>query len=293
MTGPVLDVRRSLEWGQGGKGSLVSLQALQDKGWGHVARLPVCLRVLLESLARHCDNRRVTTDQVRELAAWQPQGRRDSEVPFIVSRVLLPDLSGLPVLNDLAAMRAVAARAGHDPSSIGPVVRADVVVDHAVSVDVHGRPDALMRNLRLEYERNSERLGLLKWAQSAFSNLHVQPPGSGIAHQLNLERLAEVVSGRGDGLCYPDTLVGTDSHTPMVNGLGVLGWGVGGLEATAALLGEPVTLPMPDVVGVHLTGGLRPGVTATDLVLVLTERLRRAGVVGKFVEFFGDRKSVV
>ncbi len=183
-------------------------------------------------------------------------------------------------------MRAVAARLGRDPTSIGPAVRADVVVDHAVSVDVHGRSDALVRNLRLEYHRNAERLRLLKWAEQAFVHLRVLPPGSGIAHQLNLERLAEVVSAQ-DGLCFPDTLVGTDSHTPMINGLGVLGWGVGGLEATAALLNEPVAFAVPDVVGVHLTGSLRPGVTATDLVLVLTERLRRAGVVGKFVEFFG------
>ncbi|HSW20337.1 MAG TPA: aconitate hydratase AcnA [Ramlibacter sp.] len=281
-----LDLHRAFQVAPGLHSRLVSLRAIEDKGWGRVSRLPMSLRIVLESMARHCDGRRVTPEQVRELAAWQPRAERRSELPFIVSRVLLPDLSGLPVLNDLAAMRAVAARLGHDPRAIGPVVPADVVVDHAVSVDVHGRPDSLVRNIELEYARNAERLRLLKWAEQAFKHVNVIPPGSGIAHQLNLERLACVVREQ-DGLCFPDTLVGTDSHTPMVNGMGVLGWGVGGMEATAALLGEPVALLTPDVVGVHVTGRLRAGVTATDLVLVVTERLRRAGVVGKFVEYFG------
>jgi len=278
--------RRPFQSAQGRPAELVSLRAIEAQGWGRVSRLPVSLRIVLESLARHCDGHRVTLDQVRELAGWQPRADRRSEIPFIVSRVLLPDLAGLPVLNDLAAMRAMAARLGRDPQAIGPAVPAHVVVDHAASVDVHGSPDALVRNLTLEYQRNSERLRLLKWAEQAFAEVSVMPPGSGIAHQLNLERLACVVAERA-GLFFPDTLVGTDSHTPMVNGLGVLGWGVGGMEATAALLGEPVGLLTPDVVGVHLLGALRPGVTATDLALVLTECLRRAGVVGRFVEYFG------
>lgn len=270
----------------GPSGRLVSLAAIEERGWGRVSRMPVSLRIILESMARHCDGERVRAEQVRSFAAWRPGSVRTEEIPFIVSRVLLQDLSGLPVLNDLAAMRAEAARHGLDPTGIEPVVPVDLVVDHAVSVDVQGRPDALRINLQAEYERNGERLRLLKWAQQAFARVHVVPPGHGIVHQINLERLARCVT-ESNGLYHPETLVGTDSHTPMVNALGVLGWGVGGLEAFAAMLGEPVGLLFPDVVGVHLRGALRPGVTATDLVLTLTERLRAAGVVNRFVEYFG------
>jgi aconitate hydratase len=280
------DLIQSFVGDDGAEGCYYHLGVLERDGWGRVSRLPVCLRVLLESLVRNCDGSRVTVDQVHDLAGWQPRAPRTSEIPFIVSRVLLQDLSGLPVLNDLAAMRATALRAGLDPCVCEPTVPVDLVVDHAVSVDVHGRPDALRQNLRAEYAKNSERLRLLKWAQCAFQRLRVVPPGQGIVHQVNLERLARVVEHRGVEY-FPDTMVGTDSHMTMVNGLGVLGWGVGGLEATAALLGEPIPLLMPDVVGVHLTGRLRDNVNATDLVLTLTQRLRKAGVVGKFIEYFG------
>lgn len=285
--GALPDLIRTFEAQPGQRGRFVSLAALEDAGFGSVRRLPVCLRIVLESLARNCDGRRVTAEHVRSLAAWRPAGAREQELPFVVSRVLLQDLSGLPVLNDLAAMREAASRRGQDPSRIRPQVPVDLVVDHAVSVDVHGRADALVRNIRLEYERNSERLRLLKWAQQAFDNLRVVPPGNGIVHQVNLERLSRGAA-LTDGLWSPETLVGTDSHTTMINGMGVLGWGVGGLEAFAALLGEPVSLLTPDVIGVHLTGALRPGVTATDLVLTVTRRLRDAGVVDKFVEYFGE-----
>jgi aconitate hydratase len=273
--------------GAGRCGRLYALGALEKAGLGDVSRLPASLRIILESLLRNCDGRRVTESHVRALAAWQPGAARTAEIPFFVARVLLQDLTGFMALNDFAAMRATARRLQADPARIEPRVHVDLVVDHQVEVDVHGSPDALRRNLELEYRRHGERLALLKWASQAFSGIQVVPPGNGIVHQVNLEYLARGVWEK-DGVWYPDTLVGSDSHTPMVNGIGVLGWGVGGIEAEAALLGEPILFLTPDVVGVHLTGRLGEGVTATDLVLTVTELLRRSRVVGAFVEFFGE-----
>jgi aconitate hydratase len=271
----------------GRRGRYYSLPALEKAGLGAVSRLPVSLRIVLESLARHCDGGRVTEAHVRALSAWKPNAARTAEIPFFVARVLTQDLTGFLAINDFAAMRAIARRLGVDPARIEPRVPVDLVVDHQVEVDVHGAPDAVRRNLEHEYRRHGERLALLKWAKQAFSGIRVVPPGNGIIHQVNLEYLARGVWEK-DGVWFPDTLVATDSHTPMVNGIGVLGWGVGGIEAEAAMLGEPIFLLTPDVVGVHLTGGLRECVTATDLVLTMTERLRKEKVVGAFVEFFGD-----
>jgi aconitate hydratase len=274
----------------GGTGRYFSLPALESAGLGGISRLPRCLRIVLESVLRNCDGKRVTEEHVRGLARWQPNAPREMEVPFIVARILLQDLSGFPALNDFAAMRATARRLGKDPTRIEPVVPVDLVVDHQVEVDFQGSPDALARNLELEYRRNTERLALLKWGKQAFSGIRVVPPGNGIVHQVNLEYLARGVWEK-DGVFYPDTLVCTDSHTPMVNGIGVLGWGVGGIEAMAGMLGEPICFLTPDVVGVHMSGRLSEGVTATDLVLTVTELLRRSNVVGKFVEYFGAGAS--
>ena len=264
-----------------------SLAALESSGLGRISRLPVCLRIVLESLIRNCDGKRVAVEHVKNLAGWRPNAARAEEIPFVVARILLQDLSGFPALNDFAAMRATARRLGKDPTRIEPMVPVDLVVDHQVEVDVHGTPDAVARNMELEYHRNSERLSLLKWGKQAFSGIRIVPPGNGIVHQVNLEYLARGVWEK-DGLYYPDTLVCTDSHTPMINGIGVLGWGVGGIEAMAGMLGEPIYILTPDVVGVHMSGRLGAGVTATDLVLTVTELLRRSNVVGKFVEYFGE-----
>jgi aconitate hydratase A / 2-methylisocitrate dehydratase len=269
------------------EGTLYSLHELERKGFGAVSRLPVSLRVVLESVLRNVDGERVTERDVRELAGWQPRGERTAEVPFAVSRVLLQDFTGVPLLVDLAALRSAVSRGGGDPMDVAPRVPVDLVVDHSVQVDHARVPGALQLNMQAELERNRPRYEFLKWATTAFSGLQIVPPGVGICHQVNLEHLATVVVERR-GVWFPDTLVGTDSHTPMVNGIGVLGWGVGGIEAEAAMLGEPVHLLIPDVVGVQLSGALREGVTATDLVLRVTELLRRAHVVGKFVEFFGE-----
>jgi aconitate hydratase len=266
---------------------LHSLPALEDAGLGRIARLPVSIRVVLESLLRNCDDKRVREADVRALAAWEPRAARTAEVPFVVARVLLQDFTGVPLLVDLAAMRAAATRLGRDPKRIEPLVPVDLVVDHSVQVDYYASPDAFARNLDKEFDRNRPRYEFLKWGMQAFDGFRIVPPGVGICHQVNLEFLARGVLSR-DGLCFPDTLVGTDSHTTMVNGLGVVGWGVGGIEAEAGMLGQPVYFLMPDVVGVNLSGALREGVTATDLVLAITEMLRRAKVVGKFVEFHGD-----
>ncbi|WP_088278451.1 aconitate hydratase AcnA [Ideonella sp. A 288] len=263
-----------------------SLAALERAGLGRIARLPVSIRIMLESLLRHCDGRRVTADHVRALAAWQPQAARTREIPFVVARIVLQDFTGVPLLCDLAAMRGVAQRHGRDPRIVEPLVPVDLVVDHSVQVDHARVPDALDLNMRLEFHRNAERYRFIKWGMQAFRSFRVVPPGVGIVHQVNLEYLARGVLHR-DGLTFPDTLVGTDSHTTMINGLGVVGWGVGGIEAEAGMLGQPIVLLEPDVVGVHLHGRLPAGATATDLVLRLTERLRQANVVGKFVEFFG------
>ncbi|HSB19474.1 MAG TPA: aconitate hydratase AcnA [Anaeromyxobacteraceae bacterium] len=264
-----------------------SLPRLEQRGLGPVSRLPVSLRIVLESLVRNLDGARVREEDVRALCAWKPRGERTAEVPFVVARVLLQDFTGVPLLVDLAAMRSAMARLSRDPRRVEPVVPVDLVVDHSVQVDAWGSGDALERNLAFEMERNRQRYEFLKWGAQAFHGFRIVPPGFGICHQVNLELLARGVWER-DGVAFPDTLVGTDSHTTMVNGLGIVGWGVGGIEAEAAMLGQPSAFLTPDVVGVHLHGALRDGATATDLVLAVTELLRRAQVVGKFVEFHGE-----
>ena len=285
--GDPFGVVETFERGGGRTGKLYSLPALERKGLGAVSRLPVSLRIVLESLLRNLDGKRVAEKDVRALAAWKPEAERTEEVPFVVSRVLLQDFTGVPLLVDLAAMRAALARLGKAPGGVEPRVPVDLVVDHSVQVDVYGTADALERNMELEFERNRPRYEFLKWGTQAFRRLRIVPPGIGICHQVNLEYLATVVSER-EGVFFPDTLVGTDSHTTMVNGLGVVGWGVGGIEAEAAMLDQPTYFLTPDVVGVHLSGALREGATATDLVLTLTEMLRKARVVGKLVEFHGE-----
>jgi aconitate hydratase len=283
----MIEARQQLELPSGESGLYASLPLLEKKGIAPLSRLPVSVRILLESVLRHADGRRIRDDDVEALARWQPDAPRTQEVPFVVGRVLLQDFTGVPLLVDLAAMRAAMARRGRGVERVQPSVPVDLVVDHSVQVDYFGRPDALRLNTEIEIERNRERYRFLKWGAQAFEGMRIVPPGFGICHQVNLEFLARGVLQK-NGMLYPDTLVGTDSHTPMVNGLGVLGWGVGGIEAEAAMLGQPVYLLLPDVVGVHLHGALPPGTTATDLVLRITERLRAARVVGKFVEFHGE-----
>ncbi|HEY4633038.1 MAG TPA: aconitate hydratase AcnA, partial [Candidatus Limnocylindrales bacterium] len=254
-------------------------------------RVPVTLRILLENVLRHADRGAVHVADVEALAAWRPGVAGDAEIPFMPGRVLLQDFTGVPAVVDLAAMRDAMADLGGDPSRVNPLVPADLVIDHSVQVDAYGSPDAFLVNVGREYERNGERYQLLRWAQTAFRGLRVVPPGTGIVHQVNLEYLATVVSDAVDEVgrvAFPDTVVGTDSHTTMVDGLGVLGFGVGGIEAEAVLLGQPLYQPMPRIVGVSLSGELPRGSTATDLVLVVTQMLRSYGVVGTFVEFAGD-----
>ncbi|WP_313071197.1 aconitate hydratase [Melaminivora sp.] len=271
----------------GRQGHFYSLPALARQFPG-IDRLPVSIRIVLESVLRNCDGRKVTAEHVAQLAQWSPTAPRKDEIPFIVARVVLQDFTGVPLLVDLAAMRSAAERLGKEPRRIEPLVPVDLVVDHSIMVDHYGTPDALDLNMKLEFHRNRERYEFMKWGMQAFDTFGVVPPGFGIVHQVNLEFLAPGVHGGKDGTFYPDTLVGTDSHTTMINGIGVVGWGVGGIEAEAAMLGQPVYLLTPDVVGFELTGQLREGVTATDLVLTVTEMLRKAKVVGKFVEFFGE-----
>jgi aconitate hydratase len=259
---------------------------------GGAARLPYCLKVLLENLLRNEDGRLVTAAQIRALAGWDPAAEPSAEIAFTPARVLLQDFTGVPCLVDLAAMREAMAALGGDPSLVSPARPAELVIDHSVIADFFGRPDALARNIDLEYRRNSERYAFLRWGQQALPGLRVVPPGTGICHQVNLEHLARVVFAE-DGAAFPDTLVGTDSHTPMVNGLGVLGWGVGGIEAEAAMLGQPLSMLIPKVIGVRLSGRLPPGATATDLVLMIAELLRSVGVVGTFVEFCGPGVAAV
>ncbi len=283
---------KSFTTASGKTGQLYSLPALARK-FPNVKRLPVSLRIVLESVLRHCDGKKVTSEHVAELANWQPRAERTAEIPFVVSRVVLQDFTGVPLLADLAAMRSAAKRLGKDPARIEPLVPVDLVVDHSVMVDHYGKKNSLDLNMKLEFQRNRERYEFMKWGMQAFDTFGVVPPGFGIVHQVNLEYLARGVhkaSQRGDkgSLYYPDTLVGTDSHTTMINGIGVVGWGVGGIEAEAAMLGQPVYFLTPDVVGFELKGRLREGVTATDLVLTVTEILRQHKVVGKFVEFFGE-----
>ncbi|WP_321807639.1 aconitate hydratase AcnA [Burkholderia sp. BCC1993] len=273
-----------------GKGKFYSLPQLGKELKTKIERLPVSIRIVLESVLRNYDGKKITEEHIEQLANWQPTAKRVDEIPFVVSRVVLQDFTGVPLLADIAAMRGVAERSGKNPKKIEPLVPVDLVVDHSVQIDYFRQKDALDLNMKLEFQRNNERYQFMKWGMQAFDTFKVVPPGVGIVHQVNLEYLARGVHKKTDGgdtVYYPDTLVGTDSHTTMINGIGVVGWGVGGIEAEAGMLGQPVYFLTPDVVGVELKGKLREGVTATDLVLTITEMLRKEKVVGKFVEFFG------
>src|SRR5882762_8326756 len=273
--------------GNGRTGKFYSLPELEKAGVGPVSKLPVSIRIVLESVLRNCDEKRIKESDVRTLANWGATAERTDEIPFIVARILLQDFTGVPLLVDLAAMRSTVASLKKDPRIIEPLVPVDLVIDHSVQVDYWSTSNALQLNEETEFHRNRQRYQFLKWGMQAFNGFNVVPPGIGICHQVNLEYLAKGVLER-DGVYYPDTLVGTDSHTTMINGLGVVGWGVGGIEAEAGMLGQPVYFLTPDVVGVHMSGTLNPGVTATDLVLTVTEMLRKARVVGKFVEYHGE-----
>src|SRR5271163_2627927 len=271
--------------------NLFRLKALEKSGVD-LTRLPFSLRILLENLLRHEDGRTVTADDIQFLACWDPNAEPSREIAYMPARVLMQDFTGVPAIVDLAAMRDAMKALGGDPEKINPLQPAELVIDHSVQVDEFGTVRAYDLNAALEFQRNQERYAFLKWGQTAFHNFSAVPPGMGICHQVNLEFLARVVfttapDADGKVIAYPDTLVGTDSHTTMVNGLGVLGWGVGGIEAEAAMLGQPVSMVLPEVVGVRLSGSLKEGATATDLVLTVTQMLRKHGVVGKFVEFFG------
>src|SRR5436190_2183755 len=279
--------------GKGREGLFFSLPALEEQGIGKISRLPVSIRIVLESVLRNCDGKKVRGKDVEALANWNAQSPANEEIPFVVARIVLQDFTGVPLVVDLAAMRSAVQRLGRDPNIIEPLVSVDLVVDHSVQVDFFGSQRALELNLDMEFKRNRERCQFLKWGQQAFKTFQLIPPGIGIVHQVNLEYLAKgVLSSQSSilnaQLFFPDTLVGTDSHTTMINGLGVVGWGVGGIEAEAGMLGQPVYFLTPEVVGVHLSGQLREGVTATDLVLHITQLLRAQKVVGKFVEFYGE-----
>src|SRR6478735_4367153 len=289
--------------GKGREGFFFSLPALEEQEIGKVSRLPVSIRIVLESVLRNCDGKKVRRKDVETLANWNAKSPANAEIPFVVARIVLQDFTGVPLIVDLAEMRSAVQRLGRDPKIIEPLVPVDLVVDHSVQVDFFGSPRALELNLDMEFKRNRERYQFLKWGQQAFKTFQLIPPGIGIVHQVNLEYLAKgvlstpvagvgdpgaAIADRGYNLYFPDTLVGTDSHTTMINGLGVVGWGVGGIEAEAGMLGQPVYFLTPEVVGVHLTGQLREGVTATDLVLHITQLLRAQKVVGKFVEFYGE-----
>ena len=283
---------QKFDLGNGREGLFHSLPALEKAGFGTISRLPVSIRIVLESVLRNCDGKKVSEQNVRDLASWKPNEERTAEIPFVVARIVLQDFTGVPLLVDLAAMRSAVERISKNPKIIEPLVPVDLVVDHSVQVDFAGSPTAYLANLEIEFERNRERYQFLKWGMQAFDTFKVVPPGIGIVHQVNLEYLAKgilsgPVSGQDASVYYPDTLVGTDSHTTMINGIGIVGWGVGGIEAEAGMLGQPVYFLTPDVVGVYLTGALREGVTATDMALTVTQALRKAKVVGKFVEFFG------
>ena len=273
--------------------AMYRLAALERHGFG-ISRLPYSLRILLENLLRTENGSSVSRNDIEALAGWKPGSSERTEIAFQPARVLLQDFTGVPAIVDLAAMRDAMVRLGGDPSKINPLQPVELVIDHSIQADAFGVPEAMRINQRLDYRRNGERYAFLKWGQQAFENFRVAPPNSGICHQVNIEYLARVVFGAEEGpngganpLAYPDTLVGTNSHTPMVNGLGVLGWGVGGIEAEAAMLGQPVSMLIPEVIEFKLTGKLREGATATDLVLTVTQMLRKKGVVGRFVEFYG------
>ncbi len=282
----LFDSLQSFTFGDGQAGKFYSLPQLEKAEVGPISTLPVSLRIVLESVLRNYDGKRVREEDVCAIANWEPNAERTAEIPFVVARVVLQDFTGVPLLVDLAAMRSTVSRMGRDAGLIEPLVPVDLIVDHSVQVDFSEVPNALQLNMEMEFKRNRARYQFLKWGMQAFNGFSVVPPGIGIIHQVNLEYLAKGVLSK-DEVFYPDTLVGTDSHTTMINGLGIVGWGVGGIEAEAGMLGQPVYFLTPDVVGVNLTGALEPGVTATDLVLTLTEMLRRAKVVGKFVEFHG------
>jgi len=279
--------RQQVELGAGNKGTIYSLPALERQTGIRISRLPISIRIVLESLLRNCDGKTVTEEHVRDLAGWKPNAPRATEIPFIVGRVVLNCMAGIPLLGDLTAMRGAITRKGRSPATVKPKVPVDMTLDHSLTIDYHGTADALRKNMQLEVERNRERFSFVKWAMQAYEGIRFVPPGFGILHQINLEFFAPGLLSK-DGSYFPDTLVGTDSHTGMIAGLGTVGWGVGGIEAQAAVLGQPVYLLTPDVVGVHVTGQLPAGVTSTDLVLHVTEMLRQAKVVGKFVEFFGE-----
>jgi aconitate hydratase len=281
---------QTFDRGSGKQGKFYSLPELERQDVGPISRLPVCIRIVLESVLRNFDGTKITEEDVRVLANWQPNGDRKEEIPFVVARVLLQDFTGVPLLVDLASMRSAVARLGKNTAVIEPLVPVDLVIDHSVQVDFSSTKDAFEKNMQVEFKRNNSRYQFLKWGTQAFDGFRVIPPGIGICHQVNLEYLAKSVWEKSE-IYFPDTLVGTDSHTTMINGLGIVGWGVGGIEAEAAMLGQPVYFLTPDVVGVNLSGALREGVTATDLVLRITEMLRKAKVVGKFVEFHGEGAS--
>src|SRR3984885_6256907 len=282
---------QNFELGNGAQGKFYSLPALEKAGVGPVSKLPVSIRIVLESVLRNCDGKKVNEANIKELANWKATETRTAEIPFVVARIVLQDFTGVPLVVDLAAMRSAVKSLGRDPKIIEPLVPVDLVVDHSVQGDFAGSAQALQFNMDMEFKRNRERYEFLKWGQQAFRTFGVVPPGIGIVHQVNLEYLAKGVlstsTDRGE-VFYPDTLVGTDSHTTMINGLGIVGWGVGGIEAEAGMLGQPVYFLTPEVVGVHMSGRLREGVTATDLALHVTQLLRARKVVGKFVEFYGE-----
>jgi aconitate hydratase len=295
MSHNLFNTLQSFGLGNGQLGQFYSLPALEIAGVGPISRLPVSIRLVLESVLRNCDGLKVQEANIKELANWKPTEARTAEIPFVVARIVLQDFTGVPLLVDLAAMRTAVAKLGKNPKIIEPLVPVDLVVDHSVQVDFAGTADSMARNLDLEFSRNRERYQFLKWGMQAFDTFKVVPPGIGIVHQVNLEYLAKGVLSsnskpetQNSELYFPDTLVGTDSHTTMINGLGIVGWGVGGIEAEAGMLGQPVYFLTPDVVGVHLTGALKEGVTATDLALTVTQLLRKTKVVGKFVEFSGS-----
>jgi aconitate hydratase len=288
MSRNTLNTLKEFKLAAGKKGKFYSLPELEKSLGVNISRLPVSIRIVLESVLRNCDGKKVTEEHVKQLAKWAPTAERTDEIPFVVARVVLQDFTGVPLLADLAAMRSVANKMGLNAKNIEPLVPVDLVVDHSVTIDHYREKGALDLNMKLEFSRNNERYQFMKWGMQAFDTFGVVPPGFGIVHQVNLEYLARGVHKAAEDIYYPDTLVGTDSHTTMINGIGVVGWGVGGIEAEAGMLGQPVYFLTPDVIGVNLTGALREGCTATDLVLTITELLRKEKVVGKFVEFFGE-----
>ena len=264
-----------------------SLAELEKTGVGNIQHLPFCIKILLEQNLRKLDGFKVTEQDIENLSNWEKTSTQTTEIPFFPSRIVLQDFTGVPSLVDLASLRSSMLKLGANPNLINPQVPVDLIIDHSVQVDFAGTSDSMEKNMALEFERNQERYQFLKWGEKAFKNFRVYPPGAGIIHQINLEHLAQCVLEK-DGICYPDTLVGTDSHTTMINGIGVLGWGVGGIEAESAMLGQPIYIKIPEVIGFKISGTLQAGVTSTDLVLRITEILRKKGVVEKFIEFFGS-----